>query len=126
MKKFQVTAKFTSFCTIEIAAENEDAAYLIAKDMDGGTFEPLTHDDWEISSVVEVPHMFTPDQLYFMDVYESACAAETRETVEAFFMMDDDDEFCAKYGTGAYGSIMDAYQVWSRAIDYARKIEKNN
>ena len=111
---------------MEVVAENEDDAYLKAKEMDGGDFEPWEHGDWEISSVREVDPVFSRDQLAFMDVYESACAAETRETVQDFFLIEDGDEFVDKYGTGAYGSIMDAWQVWTRAIDYSNRIEKIN
>ena len=126
MKKFQVTAKFTTFCTVEVLAENQDEAYLIAKNMDGGSFEPWAHGDWEISNVQQVPHVFSKNQLAFIDAYGTACAEESRETVEAFFMIDDNDEFCNKYGTSAYSSIEDAYQIWELAISHQMAIEKNN
>lgn len=126
MKKFQVTARFTTYCTVEILAEDENDAYLKAKEMDGGDFEPWEHGGWEIDNVEEVEPVFTRDQLAFMDAYATACAAENRETVEAFFMIDDGDDFCDRHGTGAYSSIMDAYQMWQLAISHQRAIEKNN
>lgn len=54
MKKFKVTAKFTTYCTIEIDAEDENDAYLKGKGLDGGDFEPHEHGDWEIYDVSEV------------------------------------------------------------------------
>lgn len=51
MKKFKVTAKFTTYCTVEVLAEDENDAYLKAKEMDGGDFEPWEHGDWEIYNV---------------------------------------------------------------------------
>jgi len=54
MKKFKVTAKFTTYCTIEIEAENENDAYLKGKELDGGDFEPHEHGDWEIYTVQEL------------------------------------------------------------------------
>jgi hypothetical protein len=49
--------------------------------------------------------------------------------VIAFFALGADadaDEFSDKYGTGTYSSIMDAYCVWNRAMEFAKSIEKNN
>lgn len=54
MKTFKVTAKFTTYCTIEIKAEDEHEAYLKGKELDGGDFEPHEHGDWEIYNVKEV------------------------------------------------------------------------
>lgn len=59
------------------------------------------------------------DQVAFMDAYAIACAAENRETVKAFFMMND-EEFSNKHGTLAYSSIMDAFQIWQLAINYQK------
>lgn len=56
MKKFKVLASYTSYCTIDIEAENEDQAWELARDMDGGSFEPVRGWDgeWHISDVREV------------------------------------------------------------------------
>jgi len=54
MKKFKVTAKFTTYCTIWLMAEDENDAYLKGKGLDGGDFEPHEHGDWEIYDVSEV------------------------------------------------------------------------
>jgi len=51
MKKFKVTASFSTYCTVEILAEDQDAAYDIAHNMDGGQFEPCGSDSWTIESV---------------------------------------------------------------------------
>ena len=53
MKKFKVIASYVTYCVAEIEAEDLDEAYRIAKDMDGGEFEPDTYsgDDWHIDSV---------------------------------------------------------------------------
>lgn len=126
MKKFKVTASFSTSCVVEILAEDENTAYLIAKDMDGGQFEPCGSDSWEIDRVEEMPDNFTASELAFIEAYGTACAEETPETVRTFFRMKDDDKFAETYGTGAYSSIMDAYQVWQLAIKYQRAIEKNN
>ena len=126
MKTFQVTAKFTTYCNVEIWAEDEDDAYRKAKEMDGGSFEPWEHGDWEISSVEEVEPMLTPEQLAFIEAYGNSVADATREEIAAFFVMDDADSFSDRYGTGTYGSIMDAYCMWNRAMDFAKSIEKNN
>jgi hypothetical protein len=54
MKKFKITASYTVYCSTIIEAKNEDDAYAIAKDMDGGDFEvePDTGlSDWNIDEV---------------------------------------------------------------------------
>jgi len=55
MKKFKVVASSISYYTVEIEAENDDEAWGIAKEMDGGDFEEEGgYGDWEIYSVSEV------------------------------------------------------------------------
>jgi hypothetical protein len=126
MKNFQITAKFTTYCTVEILAEDENDAYLKAKEMDGGDFEPHAHGEWEIDKVQEVAPVLTPEQLAFIDAYGDSVADATREEIVAFFVIDDADAFCDRYGTGTYSSIMDACCIWNRAMDFVKAIEKNN
>ena len=127
MKKFRVTASFSTSCTVEILAKNENEAFLIAEGMDGGQFEPCGSDSWEIDKVEELPDNLKPAELAFIEAYGTACAEEGPETVRAFFLMyDDADAFCDMFGTCAYSSIMDAFQVWQLAIKYQRGIEKIN
>jgi hypothetical protein len=55
MKKFKVTASYITYCTAEVIAEDEDQAYEIARDMDGGDFtESRENFDWHISQVTEI------------------------------------------------------------------------
>jgi len=56
MKKFKVWANSMEHYVAYVDAPDEDEAYKIAKDMDGGEFEPAfdSHGDWEIGDVEEV------------------------------------------------------------------------
>ena len=54
MKKFKVVASSITYYTVEIEAENEDEAWGMARDIDGGDFESDDQGDWEIYSVSEV------------------------------------------------------------------------
>ena len=55
MKKFKVTASYITYCTAEVIAEDEDQAYEIARDMDGGDFTASRENfDWHISQVTEI------------------------------------------------------------------------
>jgi hypothetical protein len=54
MKTFKVVVSSISYYTVEIEAENDDEAWDIARDMDGGDFEAEDVGDWEIYSVSEV------------------------------------------------------------------------
>jgi hypothetical protein len=52
MKKYKVTASYLTYCTLEIEAKNEDEAWQIARESEGGDFEPLPDiDDWYIEDV---------------------------------------------------------------------------
>lgn len=57
MKQFKVTAWYTVYCYTTVEAENEDTAYALAQQMDGGDFE-MEDDyglsDWCIDRVTEV------------------------------------------------------------------------
>lgn len=55
MPKFKIKAVMTTYLTCVVEAENEDAAFEIAKKMDGSDFKPLENDgDWYISDVEEI------------------------------------------------------------------------
>jgi len=57
MKTYKVIASLTTYFFQHVEAENEDQAYAIAKDMDGGAFIPVDQGvggDWSIDSVREV------------------------------------------------------------------------
>lgn len=54
MKKFKVIASSISYFVLEVEAENEDEAWQIGREADGGDFEPDGDGDWEIYSVEEV------------------------------------------------------------------------
>jgi len=51
MKTYVVTASYKVVCTVEIEAENDDQAWCIAKDMDGGDFYRTGESDWVVESV---------------------------------------------------------------------------
>jgi hypothetical protein len=51
MKTYVVTASYKVVCTVEIEAENDDQAWRIAKDMDGGDFYRTGESDWVVESV---------------------------------------------------------------------------
>ena len=57
MKRYKVTACYTVYCYATVEAENEDDAYALAQQMDGGDFE-MEEDyglgDWHIDSVKEI------------------------------------------------------------------------
>lgn len=117
MPKFKITAKFVTYCTIEIDAENENDAYLKAKELDGGDFEPWEHGDWEISSVTEIVPALTEEQAAFMATYADAVADATPEEVRQFLEMDG-DAFIEKHGVHTYTTIMDARLVWLQALNF--------
>jgi len=55
MKKYKVTASYITYCTVEVEAENEDQAYEIAREMDGGDFKESNElGDWHINDIQEI------------------------------------------------------------------------
>ena len=57
MKTYKVIAQLTTYFYEHVEAENEDEAYAMAKDMDGGAFIPVDQGvggDWSICNVYEV------------------------------------------------------------------------
>ena len=56
MNKFKVLASYKSYCMVEIEAEDEEQAWEIAWEMDGGSFEPADNGEgnWFIEDVAEV------------------------------------------------------------------------
>ena len=56
MTKFKVVASYKSYCMVEIEAEDEEQAWEIARDMDGGSFTPTDNPfgSWYIEDVQEV------------------------------------------------------------------------
>lgn len=56
MKTFKITASSISYYTLELEAETEGQAYLMAKETDGAEFAPEGAGDWVIVNVEERPH----------------------------------------------------------------------
>ncbi len=55
MKKYMITAYYTTACFAEVEATDEDEAYNIAREMDGGVFSSLAdRGDWRIVDVEEI------------------------------------------------------------------------
>ena len=57
MKKFKVLASYRTYVYAIVEAEDEDQAYEIARDMDGGEFQRDKGDDlsdWSIDDIQEV------------------------------------------------------------------------
>ena len=53
MNKFKVVASYTSYCMVEIEAEDIEQAWEIAWEMDGGSFTPMDNEEgtWCIEDV---------------------------------------------------------------------------
>lgn len=54
MKTFKATAVYTTYCTIEFEAEDEDQAYEMAREMDGGDFTNTDIGDWRVVEIEEI------------------------------------------------------------------------
>jgi hypothetical protein len=54
MKTFKVLACMTTTLICEIEADNEKQAWMIAKNMDGGSFTALPDVLWDIADVSEI------------------------------------------------------------------------
>jgi hypothetical protein len=55
MKTFYIKASMTTYLETTIEAENEDEAWSIAQDMDGGDFTAIDNDGcWDILTVNEI------------------------------------------------------------------------
>jgi len=53
MKRYYIQASYVVWCDAIIEANSEEEARQIAKDMDGGDFEPNGGGDWTIERVTE-------------------------------------------------------------------------
>ena len=54
MKTYRILASYTTYCSMEIEAENIDEAREIAYEADGGDFNSDNHGDWNIDDVIEI------------------------------------------------------------------------
>jgi hypothetical protein len=54
MKTYRVTAQYVTYVYVDIEAENDDQAWEIARDMDGGNFNESGYGDWDIDSIEEI------------------------------------------------------------------------
>jgi hypothetical protein len=61
MKTYRVLASYTTYCEVTIEAENEDEAYEIATQMDGGSFDSKGYGDWNIDQVTEEEEPCKPE-----------------------------------------------------------------
>ena len=54
MKTYRILASYTTYCSMEIEAENVDEAREIAYEADGGDFKSNELGDWNIGDVIEL------------------------------------------------------------------------
>ena len=53
--RFKVRASYVSLCETEIEADNQEQAYKLAKQLDGGVFDTtIDKDDWQIDWVMPI------------------------------------------------------------------------
>lgn len=124
MKKFKITASYTTHHEAEVLAADENQAWLLAKNMDMSLFERVKDSaNWYLIDSVEIPVQLTPEQQAFINAYCDGVGDYPAEVVKAWFLMEDGDEFNDLYGAGnsAYTSIADAHNMWHAAISYARE-----
>jgi len=123
MKKFKITASLTTHYEAEVLAADENQAWLLAKAMDQSLFKPVEDASWYLIDSVEIPVQLTADQYAFITAYGEGVGDYPAEAVEAWFLIDDGDEFNERYGAGnsAYTSIADAHNMWRSALAYARE-----
>lgn len=53
MRTYKVTAQYTTYVYQFIEAENDEQAWDIAQELDGGSFKDSGYGDWDICSVDE-------------------------------------------------------------------------
>ena len=123
MRKFKITASYTTHHEAEVLAADENQAWLLAKAMDQSLFNPTKDSSWYLIDSVEVPVKLTAEQYAFIDAYCNGVGDYPAEVVTAWFLMEDGDEFNEQYGAGnsAYTSIADAHNMWHAALSYARE-----
>jgi hypothetical protein len=54
MKTYRVEAQYITYVYVDIEAEDDDQAWEIARDMDGGDFKDSGFGDWDITNIEEV------------------------------------------------------------------------
>ena len=54
MKRYKVLASYMVYCTAEVEAENQDEAFEMATQMDGGDFKSGEYGDWNIDEIKEI------------------------------------------------------------------------
>ena len=54
IKAYKVTANYIVYLEHVIMAKDEDEAFKIAQDLDGGEFRQVSQDDWCIDDVKEI------------------------------------------------------------------------
>ena len=75
---------------------------------------PVKHDTYPIK------RNLTPDELAFMEAYDTNVSGASPSVVEAFLRAESHDQFCEEYGSEYYSGLADAHGVWYDALMYAR------
>jgi len=54
MKTYRILASYTTYCYLDVEAENIDEARELGYEADGGDFISDQHGDWNIDDVIEL------------------------------------------------------------------------
>ena len=121
MKKFKITATNIVHYEAQVFAQDEGQAWTLAKNLDSSQFKEVGEPNWSVIDAVEIPLLLTAEQYAFITAYGLGVSDYPAEAVQAWFLIEDGDEFNDRYGSGAYTSIADAHNMWHAAISYARE-----
>lgn len=118
--KYQVTARYTVFCTIEVDAENTSDAFDKAFATDLKDYTHSSPADFEMKDAKLLEENFTEEQQAFMKAYEDNVGSAPTEIVKAFLLANEDDDFYSEYSE-YYTTLADARGVWEDAKRYFKE-----
>lgn len=118
--KYKVTARYTTFCTIEVDADNTSDAFEKAFATHLRDYILSSPEDFEMKDAELLEENFTEEQQAFMKAYHSNVGSAPSDVVKAFILSESHDEFCREYGNEYYSGLADAIGVWDDALAYAR------
>jgi len=118
--KYKVTARYTTFCTIEVDADNTSDAFEKAFATDLRDYILSSPEDFEMKDAELLEENFTEEQQAFMKAYDNNVGSAPSEVVKAFMLAKEDDDFYEDH-TEYYSSLADARGVWEDAKAYFKE-----
>ena len=116
--KYKATARYMTYCNLEVEADDDSDAYDKAFRAPMSDCTNHRYEGFEVTDVELTDDNFTNDQRVFMRAFETSVGCVPSDVLKRFVLLEDDEDF---KDMEYYSSLADARSLWESARKHFQK-----